>query len=259
MSGQEAGAQEAGGPGVFLVDKPTGRSSFAIVRRVRHLLQIKKVGHAGTLDPFASGLLILCAGREATRNIALFMQGHKYYQATLQLGVETSTQDPEGEIVRTCPVRGIDREAICACLGRMTGEQLQTPPAFSALKHQGRPLYSYARQGIFISKPARMVSILTLEAGAYDADRHRLDIRVRCSRGTYIRTLAADIGAALGCGAHLIALRRLASGPFQVAEALDGRLLFQEEGRAVLLAARLEVDAALARIGHTDFTLPEPR
>ncbi len=239
-------------PGVFLVDKPRGLSSFAIVRRVRRLLNVKKVGHAGTLDPFATGLLLLCAGREATRSIDRFMQGNKHYEATLQLGVETSTQDPEGEVVCTRPVEGIDRDVIRACLERMTGEQLQTPPVFSALKHQGKPLYSYARQGIFISKPARTVHIYTLQAKDYAADRRQLDIRVSCSRGTYIRTLAADIGTALGCGAHLLALRRTGSGPFHVTEAVDGERLFQDTGLCSLLAARLDVEAALARVDCAD-------
>ncbi len=252
MFEQVEAAQAAIVPAVFLVDKPRGLSSFAIVRQVRRLLSVKKVGHAGTLDPFATGLLLLCAGREATRNIDLFMQGHKHYEAILQLGVETSTQDPEGEVVCTRPVEGIDRETIRACLERMTGEQLQTPPVFSALKHRGKPLYSYARQGIFINKPARTVHIYTLEATDYAADCRRLAIRVSCSRGTYIRTLAADIGAALGCGAHLLALRRTGSGPFHVADAVDGERLFQNSGLCALLAARLDVAAALARADCED-------
>ncbi|NLZ16376.1 MAG: tRNA pseudouridine(55) synthase TruB [Desulfobulbaceae bacterium] len=235
--------------GFFLVDKPVGVSSFAVVRRMRRLLGVKKVGHAGTLDPFASGLLLVGAGREATRHIATFMEGRKCYTARLQLGVETDTQDPEGTVTRVRPVQGIDSEAIRSCLAGMAGEQMQVPPPFSALKHQGKPLYHYARRGVIISKPARPVHIYTLEAGAYEEDAQQLEIQVSCSHGTYIRTLAADIGNTLGCGAHLIELRRTASGPFNVADALDGRLLFQEEGaRYTLLAARMAVEDALARI-----------
>ena len=234
--------------GVFLVDKPAGLSSFAIVRRVRRLLGIKKVGHAGTLDPFATGLLVLCAGREATRHIADFMEGKKYYIARLQLGVETSTQDPEGEVVRTRPVQGIDMDAIHACLIGMIGEQLQAPPPFSALKHKGKPLYHYARQGIMINKPPRPVHIYSLKAFGYAAESCQLDIAVACSRGTYIRVLAADIGNTLGCGAHLTSLRRTASGSFDVAEALDGQLLFEDEGTRALLSTRITVEDALASV-----------
>ncbi len=234
--------------GVYLVDKPAGASSFAMVRRMRRLLGIKKIGHAGTLDPFATGLLVICAGREATRHISSFMEGRKTYTARLQLGVETETQDPEGGITLTRPVQGIDLQAIRACLEPMLGEQLQIPPAFSALKHQGRPLYYYARQGIQISKPARPVQIYSLTAENYRADCQQVDIRVTCSRGTYVRVLAADIGNALGCGAHLIALRRTASGLFQVEDAVDGRFLFEETGADALLAARISVKEALAKV-----------
>lgn len=243
----EALAASPPASGVFLVDKPAGCSSFAMVRRVRRLLGIKKVGHAGTLDPFATGLLVLCAGREATRHIADFMEGRKCYTARLQLGVETSTQDPEGEVTSTRPVQGVAMDTIQACLNSMAGEQWQAPPAFSALKHKGKPLYHYARKGIMISKPPRPVQIYSLDALHYAAESCQLDIAVSCSRGTYIRVLAADIGSALGCGAHLISLRRTASGCFDVAKAVDGELLFQDEGGQALLAARLNVEDALAR------------
>lgn len=236
--------------GVFLVDKPAGCSSFSVVRRLRRLLGIKKVGHAGTLDPFATGLLVLCAGREATRHIADFMEGEKRYTARLQLGVETSTQDPEGEVTSTRPVEGVTMDAIRACLSTMTGEQRQVPPPFSALKHKGKPLYHYARKGIMVNKPPRPVYIYSLEALDYVAESCQLEIAVTCSRGTYIRVLAADIGNALGCGAHLTSLRRTASSGFEVAEALDGRLLFgraEDAGAQSLFAARMSVEEALAR------------
>lgn len=247
MSGVEAGTAEP--VGVYLVDKPAGLSSFAVVRRLRWLLNIRKVGHAGTLDPFASGLLLLCAGRTATRHIETFMAGTKRYLARLQLGVETSTQDPEGQVLSRQAV-AVDRAAIRSCLAGMQGEQMQVPPAFSALKHHGRPLYSYARQGIYIEKAARPVRIYRLEMLAYDDRRHELDIAVTCSRGTYIRVLAGDIGTALGCGAHLSALRRTQCGPFGVGEAVDGRLLLGdagEQGRALLMAARMPVAEAVLR------------
>lgn len=249
----EALAGERPASGVFLIDKPAGLSSFAIVRRLRRLLGIKKIGHAGTLDPFATGLLVLCAGREATRHIEDFMEGEKHYIARLQLGVETSTQDPEGEVTSTRPVEGVNMEVIRACLSTMTGEQWQTPPVFSALKHKGKPLYHYARQGIMITKPPRPVHIYSLDALNYAQESGWLDIAVRCSRGTYIRVLAADIGNALGCGAHLTSLRRTASGGFAVAEAWDGRVLFEstaeDAGAEALLAAGMSVEKALARAG----------
>lgn len=239
----------AGEGWVFLVDKPAGLSSFAIVRRVRRLLGIKKVGHAGTLDPFATGLLVVCAGRTATRHIERFMTGGKTYVAGLQLGVETSTLDPEGAIIATAPVPALDRAAIDACLAALTGPQLQAPPAFSAVKHRGKPLYAYARQGVHIDKAPRPIVIDTLVCRGYDPERAQLDIEVRCSRGTYIRVLAADIGRSLGCGAHLVRLRRTASGPFTVDQSVPGEALDQAGGRERLLAGRLAIDEALRLVG----------
>lgn len=231
--------------GVFLVDKPEGMTSFAIVRRIRRLLGIKKVGHAGTLDPFATGLLIVCVGRAATRCIDLFMCGRKTYVARLQLGVETETQDPEGAITAISSVPELDREAIESCLHQYVGPQLQAPPPYSAAKHKGKPLYTYARQGVHIIKEAKPIEIHSLSYQAYDAGRHQLDIKVECSRGTYVRVLAADIGRALGCGAHLIGLRRTASGPFSVNESLLGALLFAEDGLPLLLNGRRSIDEAV--------------
>ena len=227
------------GGGVFLVDKPAGLSSFGVVRRVKKLVGIKKVGHAGTLDPFATGLLIVCAGRPATRMISLFMDGDKEYLATLRLGVRTTTMDPEGEVLAERPVGSLTAAAIESCLARFRGEQMQQPPAFSALKHKGKPLYHYARQGITIEKDPRAVTIHELERlgerGDIDDNRPELQIRVVCSKGTYIRSLAHDIGAALGCGAYLVALRRTRSGPFYVDGAVNGdRLTVPEEREAIM-------------------------
>lgn len=234
--------------GVFLIDKPVGPTSFVMVQRVRRALHIKKVGHAGTLDPFASGLLILCAGRPATRIIDQLMAGDKEYRATLQLGVATDTQDLEGRVVAESPVVGIDAARIAEVLVQFTGELMQAPPAFSAVKHQGKPLYAYARKGIVIAKEPRPVVIERLDAEAFDAATGQLTIRVVCSKGTYIRTLGADIGRALGCGAHLVALRRLRSGPFRVEAAVDGALLADRDAAPDLLARhRLAVEDALAQ------------
>lgn len=223
--------------GIFLVDKPVGPTSFTMVKHVRRALGIKKVGHAGTLDPFASGLLIICAGRSATRMISELMIGDKEYEATLKLGEETDTQDCEGKVIASRCVGNITPETIEKCLADFRGEQLQKPPAFSALKYKGKPLYYYARKGINIEKPPRAIEIKTLECLSHDSET--LSIRVVCSKGTYIRTLAADIGSALGCGAHLTALRRTRSGPFSVTNALDGTDLADKKQAQTVLAAHL--------------------
>lgn len=234
--------------GVFLVDKPAGPTSFAIVHRLRRVLGMKKIGHAGTLDPFASGLLILCAGRSATRMISSFMVGQKEYLATLCLGVETETLDPEGSITRRCAVGRREGLEIERCLAEFRGRQMQTPPVYSALKHKGKPLYYYARKGIDIVKEPREVFIDTLErtdgAGDLIGDEVLLQLRVVCSKGTYIRSLAADIGQRLGCGAYLKELRRIRSGCFSVEHSLTGEVLFSENARDEVLKSALSVEAA---------------
>ncbi len=231
--------------GVFLVDKPVGPTSFAIVRNFRRVLGIKKVGHAGTLDPFASGLLIVCAGRPATKLISGIMEGEKEYLATLTLGVETQTQDPEGDVIATNPVGRISGDRIEKCLQGFRGEQMQVPPVYSALKHKGKPLYYYARKGIEIIKEARKIVISSLER--VDGEREivgneaTLSLRVVCSKGTYIRTLAADIGKELGCGAFLSQLRRTRSGCFSLENSLSADDLQHENSRDYLLDRALSV------------------
>ncbi len=231
--------------GTFLVDKPEGSSSFYIVRKVRKALGMKKVGHAGTLDPFATGLLVVCAGRPATKMISLIMDGEKEYLATLRLGRETTTLDPEGEVTAENPVGSISRDVVEACLQQFRGEQLQVPPIYSALKHKGKPLYYYARKGIAIEKPPRSVTITTLER---TDDGHEMNdaspyltIRVVCSKGTYIRTLGADIGKVLGCGAYLTALRRVRSGCFHVRDSVEGKYLLEDDARRRLMEKVLSV------------------
>jgi tRNA pseudouridine55 synthase len=231
--------------GVVLVDKPVGPTSFRMVQQVRRALGIKKVGHAGTLDPFASGLLVICVSRAATRIISQLMEGEKEYLALLRLGFETDSQDREGNIIDTQPVPELDRAAIEACLAGFLGPQLQQPPQFSALKHQGKPLYYYARQGIVIEKEPRPITIFSLEFIEYR--EQCLQIRVVCSKGTYVRTLATDIGRALGCGAYLQELRRTRSGPFHVQDAVDGALLADSgPARQLLVDAMLSVEEVLA-------------
>lgn len=237
--------------GIFLLDKPVGPSSFRMVQLVRRALSIKKVGHAGTLDPFASGLLIICAGRPATRLISQFMDGHKRYEAVLRLGIETTTQDLDGEVVAQKEVGAFAREELEQSLAGFVGHQLQIPPQYSALKHLGKPLYHYARRGIVIEKAARPITIFKLQL--LEAGHDTLRIMVDCSKGTYIRTLAADIGRVLGCGAHLVALRRLQSGSFTVADAVDGGIL-QEPilARQALLARVLTVEEVLAVLSRQE-------
>jgi tRNA pseudouridine55 synthase len=242
VNGQELSA------GVFVVDKPVGLTSFALVKKIRWLLGIKKVGHAGTLDPFASGVLVVCAGRPATRYIDQFMQGRKTYRAVLQLGVETETLDPEGEIIAERPVPELTDKDIIAVTSEFVGSQMQAPPAYSAAKHKGKPLYVYARKGITITKEAKPIEIYSMEVNGYDPSRAQLTLTTTCSRGTYIRVLGADIGNRLCCGAHLIGLRRTHSGAFTAEEAIDGEQLFSGENPLeLLLAGMIPVEQALEK------------
>jgi len=229
--------------GVCLVDKPVGPSSFRMVQLVRRAFGIKKVGHSGTLDPFASGLLIICVGRPATRMIPQLMGGDKVYEAVLRLGVETDTFDREGKVTARSEVVVPADNELDACLRSFCGRQMQAPPAFSALKHKGKPLYYYARKGIVVEKEPREVVIHDIRC--LRLDETSLAIRVHCGKGTYIRTLAMDIGRALGCGAHLTELRRLQNGPFSVENAVNGALLDERDrARELLASSMLSVDRA---------------
>ena len=238
-----------------MIDKPAGPSSFRIVQQVRRALHMKKVGHAGTLDPFASGLLIVCAGRPATRTVPLLMEGEKEYEATLKLGIETETHDPEGKTLMVRPVPEYTAAEVTSCLQTFHGVQLQTPPLYSAVKHKGKPLYYYARRGIPVAKEPRRIEIAAI--GLLGLSRYELTIRVVCSKGTYLRVLAADIGRALGCGAHLTALRRIRSGPFTVAAALAGEKL-ADPGQAhrLLIQHQLQVAEVKRELGQEARSLP---
>lgn len=239
------GEAETAVAGVLCVDKPAGVTSFGVVARVRELLGVKKVGHAGTLDPFATGVLVICVGRPATKLISRFMDGEKEYLATVQLGVETETLDPEGEIIRRTAVGTISGDEIERVLARFCGEQFQKPPVYSAVKHRGKPLYWYARRGIAVDKPPRQVVISQLERvgdGDCTDSQSLLHLRVRCSKGTYIRVLGAEIAAALGCGGHLTALRRTFSGCFAVDGAVTGADLEAGDARSRLLVKMQKVE-----------------
>ncbi|MDY0047909.1 MAG: tRNA pseudouridine(55) synthase TruB [Thauera propionica] len=203
--------------GVLLLDKPQGMSSNGALQAARRLLNAAKAGHTGTLDPMASGLLPLTFG-EATKFSQMLLDADKTYEAVVQLGVETDSGDAEGSVVATHPV-AVDLAQLEAVLARFRGEIEQVPPMYSALKRNGKALYEYARAGIEVEREARRVTIHALDLLDFGADR--FTVRVACSKGTYIRSLAMDIGAALGCGAHLSALRRTRIGPFDVADAVS--------------------------------------
>lgn len=239
--------------GVLLLDKPAGLTSNTALQKAKRLFNAAKAGHTGTLDPFASGLLPICFG-QATKFSSFALHGDKAYRAVLKLGVTTTTGDIEGEVLETRPV-DVKLDVVERLLPGFTGTILQVPPMYSALKHQGRPLYEYARKGIEIERKAREVTIYSLEIEKLEGDE--LSINVRCSGGTYIRTLAEDIGKELGYGAHLIELRRTASGAFSLDHAVSLEALESMDDvqrQASLLAPdtlvthlpRLEVDAETA-------------
>lgn len=203
--------------GIIIIDKPAGITSAGVVARVKRILKVKKAGHCGTLDPFATGVVIICVNR-ATKLAGFFLKDGKKYEATLELGKETDTQDPEGKVVSTCEVNDFSMETIRDAFKRFEGDIEQSPPAFSALKHEGTPLYKLARKGKPVQKPPRPVRISRLSI--LDVDLPEIRFEVECSAGTYVRTLAADIGTALGCGAYLKELRRTGSSGFSIKEAL---------------------------------------
>lgn len=219
--------------GVLLLDKPLGWTSHDALGKARGLLRALKGGHTGTLDPLATGLLPLCFGA-ATKFSQVSLESDKAYRATLRLGTVTSTGDAEGEVLSQAPVR-LDRQQIEAAADALRGEIDQVPPMHSALKHQGRALYEYARAGEIVERAPRRVTIHHLDIADWQAER--LVIDVVCSKGTYIRTLAEDLGRALGCGASLSALRRTACGPLRVDDAVSLERLAELDavGREALL------------------------
>lgn len=227
--------------GVLLLDKPCGMTSNGALQAARRVLNAAKAGHTGTLDPLASGLLPLTFG-EATKFSQMLLDADKTYEARLRLGAETDTGDAEGSVTAQAAVT-VDRAALEAVLERFRGAIEQVPPIFSALKRDGRPLYEYARAGIDVELEARPVVIHELSLEGYDGEY--VDLRVSCSKGTYIRSLAVDIGRALGCGAHLAALRRTRIGAFGIAAAVPLAQLQScpEAERDALLAP---VDALVA-------------
>ncbi|MFZ0243319.1 MAG: tRNA pseudouridine(55) synthase TruB [Desulfobacterales bacterium] len=214
--------------GIIVLDKPAGLSSAKTVAAVKRLLKARKVGHAGTLDPFATGVLVCCLN-QATRLAQFFLHGPKKYLAVMHLGIETDTQDVTGQVVSSTATAALEPDLVVEVVRQFEGAYWQQPPAYSALKLGGVPLYRYARAGHAIQKPARRVEIGAIRI--LDIALPFVRIEVACSAGTYIRTLCADIGRRIGCGGHLRELRRLASGRFDIADAVtleDLEVLRQE-------------------------------
>ena len=241
----QAPKNEAPLDGVLAVDKEAGESSFSVVRKARKALGVKKAGHAGTLDPFATGLLVILLG-QGTKLSSFLMAGRKRYLAVLRLGCETDTLDLTGTVVRTRPVPALEPEAVKEKARLFLGEVEQAPPAFSAVRHQGRRAYELARQGVFVALKKRTVTIHHIEVLCVDLPE--LTLLVECSGGTYIRTLGADLGEALGAGAHLRALRRLGSGGLRVDEAVSMKALVREGAEAFVKEKVIPLKDALPEV-----------
>ena len=233
--------------GVFLLDKPQGMSSNDIMQKVKRIFQANKAGHTGALDPLATGMLPICLG-EATKFSQFLLDADKRYLVTAKLGERTDTSDAEGQIVETHEVK-VKTPEILTALEQFRGDILQVPTMFSALKHNGKPLYEYARQGITVEREARPITIFELNFIEYNAPY--LTLEVHCSKGTYIRTLVDDLGEALGCGAHVTMLRRTAVADYPTEKMLDWHALqslAEPQDLSLLDALLLPMDTAVAKL-----------
>ena len=233
--------------GVFLLDKPQGMSSNDIMQKVKRIFQANKAGHTGALDPLATGMLPICLG-EATKFSQFLLDADKRYLVTAKLGERTDTSDAEGQIVETREVK-VKTPEILTALEQFRGDILQVPTMFSALKHNGKPLYEYARQGITVEREARPITIFELNFIQYNAPY--LTLEVHCSKGTYIRTLVDDLGETLGCGAHVTMLRRTAVADYPTEKMLDWHALqslAEQQDLALLDALLLPMDTAVAKL-----------
>ena len=233
--------------GVFLLDKPQGMSSNDIMQKVKRIFQANKAGHTGALDPLATGMLPICLG-EATKFSQFLLDADKRYLVTAKLGERTDTSDAEGQIVETHEVK-VKTPEILTALEQFRGDILQVPTMFSALKHNGKPLYEYARQGITVEREARPITIFELNFIEYNAPY--LTLEVHCSKGTYIRTLVDDLGEALGCGAHVTMLRRTAVADYPTEKMLDWnalQALAESQDLSLLDALLLPMDTAVAKL-----------
>ena len=233
--------------GVFLLDKPQGMSSNDIMQKVKRIFQANKAGHTGALDPLATGMLPICLG-EATKFSQFLLDADKRYLVTAKLGERTDTSDAEGQIVETRDVK-VKTPEILTALEQFRGDILQVPTMFSALKHNGKPLYEYARQGITVEREARPITIFELNFIEYNAPY--LTLEVHCSKGTYIRTLVDDLGEVLGCGAHVTMLRRTAVADYPTEKMLDWnalQALAESQDLSLLDALLLPMDTAVAKL-----------
>ena len=232
--------------GILALDKPTGMGSNEVLQRVKRLYRARKAGHTGSLDRLASGLLPICFG-EATKLSGYLLNADKHYVATFRLGVATSTGDAEGEVVSRRPVPALSVRVLERAVARFRGEIDQIPPMHSALKHKGKRLYQLAHEGIVVEREPRRVTIHRFDV--LRAGDDRVDVEVLCSKGTYIRTLAEDLGAVLGCGASVEALRRIGAGPFTADDMTDLGTLesLAEEGSGALDALLRPMEAAVSR------------
>lgn len=214
-------------------------SSSQVVQGVKKILGAKKVGHTGTLDPFATGVLVCCVN-QATRLVRFIANGEKHYEGVMRLGIRTDSQDFTGGVLSRRPIAGITEEKIKLSFERMVGESRQSPPAFSALKHEGKPLYKLARKGVFVKKSPRPIWVYGMAATAIDFPFVRF--KVACSPGTYVRTLCDEVGEYLGCGAHLTELRRTRNGGFSLQEAvtLPALKALAEEGEVAKCLVSME-------------------
>ena len=233
--------------GVFLLDKPQGMSSNDIMQKVKRIFQANKAGHTGALDPLATGMLPICLG-EATKFSQFLLEADKRYLVTAKLGERTDTSDAEGQIVETRDVN-VNTSEILTALEQFRGDILQVPTMFSALKHNGKSLYEYARQGITVEREARPITIFELNFIEYNAPY--LTLEVHCSKGTYIRTLVDDLGEVLGCGAHVTMLRRTAVADYPTEKMLDWnalQALAESQDLSLLDALLLPIDTAVAKL-----------
>ena len=233
--------------GILLLDKAIGITSNSALQQIKRLYQAKKAGHTGSLDPLASGLLPLCLG-EATKLSSFLLDSDKEYEGTCQFGTKTSTGDAEGEVISTRAVPKLTREVLEEQCAAFTGEIEQIPPMHSAIKKNGQPLYKLAHQGIEVEREARQVTIHELTI--LEVQETAFRFHLRCSKGTYVRTLVEDIGERLGCGAHLSSLRRTAVGPFRLEDAVTSEELAhiaEDEGMSGLDAVLIPMDQALEK------------
>ncbi len=237
--------------GILLLDKPLGLSSNKALQEVKQLFKAQKAGHTGSLDPLADGMLPLCFG-EATKLSTYLLDADKYYQVTIKLGITTTTADAEGDILEQKPIDHINLMQVKAVIQQFIGEQEQIPPMYSALKQAGQRLYTLARQGIEVERKSRLINIKNIDLLQFKLPEFSL--QVHCTKGTYIRTLAEDIGAALGCGAHVSQLRRTAVGRYNQQDMYTLETLKEKsaEGLSSLDDCLLPLDSAVMSLAEVE-------